>query len=127
MAKWGTLEHPGDNDVRPTQNRVQPTASDSSDQLFFIRKMGCEGYAFGVKLSSEPLRGGSRYAPCTPAQDRAPVAKKRVRTPILFHALNTGRCSNSICAVMCLPLAPYTQARNNIRQEKLDSGGGVVE
>jgi hypothetical protein len=29
--------------------------------------------------------------------------------------------------VMCLPLAPYTQARNNIRQEKLDSGGGVVE
>ena len=54
MAKWGTLEHPGDNDVRPTQNRVQPTASDSSDQLFFIRKMRCEGYAFGVKLSSEP-------------------------------------------------------------------------
>jgi hypothetical protein len=30
---------------------TQPTASDSSDQLFFIRKMRCEGTQFGVKFS----------------------------------------------------------------------------
>ena len=102
-----------------TQNRAQPTASDSSDQLFFIRKMRCEGrrYAFGVKFSSAPTQRQALRARCTPAQDRAAVAKKWVRTPILgrfgrffgprkracFHAvpLNTGRSSrfNLRCGV----------------------------
>ena len=61
---------------RRTQNRVQPTASDCSDSLFFIRKMRCESTHFGVKFSKAPLRGGRRYAPCTPAQDRAAVWRK---------------------------------------------------
>ena len=50
IAKWCTLVHPGENDVRKIVY-TQPTASDSSDQLFFIRKMRCEGTQFGVKFS----------------------------------------------------------------------------
>jgi hypothetical protein len=38
--------------------------------------MRCEGAHLGVKFSKAPLRGGRRYASCTPAQDRAAVWRK---------------------------------------------------
>ena len=46
------------------QNRVQPTASDSSDPLFFMRKMRCEGTRFGVKISKRryAAAGATRHA-----------------------------------------------------------------
>ena len=41
----------------------------------------CEGTHFGVKFSKAPLRGGRRYAPCTPAQDRAACGEKMGSNP----------------------------------------------
>ena len=42
----------------------EPTASDCSDSLFFIRKMRCESTHFGVKFSKSPLAatGATRHA-----------------------------------------------------------------
>jgi len=108
-----------------TQNRVQPTASDSSDSLFFIRKLRCEGTHFGVKLSEALLRGVRRYAPCTSAQDRAACGKINGFEPTFwgdfglfwpskkgacFHALNTGRCPR---LHLCCGVSPLIKPRKN--------------
>jgi hypothetical protein len=110
-----------------TQNRVQPTASDSSDSLFFIRKLRCEGTHFGVKLSEALLRGVRRYAPCTSAQDRAACGKINGFEPTFwgdfglfwpskkgacFHALNTGRCPR---LHLCCGVSPLNPAKIPLR------------
>jgi hypothetical protein len=92
--------------------------------------MRCESTHFGVKFYQAPLRGGRRYTPCTPAQDRAAVAKIWVRTPILgrFGAFLAEKAhvstrstlavvQDSICAVVSSPRTIHTDERKNIRQE----------
>ena len=130
------MRDPAENDVR-TQNRVQPTASDSSDLLFFIRKLRCEGTHFGAKFSKAPLRGGRRYTPCTSAQDRAACGEKMGSNPHfgailnLYLALGKRRMfprtqhwplSKTPFVLWCLPLAPYRQARKTLDRKQLDSG-----
>ena len=138
MTRWCTLVHPGENDVRKIVYSQPRAILPSSDLLFFIRKMRCEGTRYGVKFSKAPLRGGRRYAPCTPAQDRAACGEKMGSNPILgrfwiFWPSEKGAhvsthstlavVQDSICAVWCLPLAPYTQARKTSDRKQLDSGG----
>ena len=100
--------------------------------------MRCEGTRFGVKFSKAPLRGGRRYAPCTPAQDRAAVWRKNGFEPPFGAILDfvgprkkAHVSTPSTLAVVqetpfvpwCLPLAPYTQARKTSDRKQLDSGG----
>ena len=102
--------------------------------LFFIRKMRCESAHFGVKFSKAPLRGGRRYAPCTPTQDRAAVWRKNGFEPhfgaildffwprkmgkgACFHALNTGRCPRLHLCCGVSPSRAIQPGEKNMRQE----------
>ena len=81
MSEWCTLMHPGGNDVLRKIVYSQP-ASDSSDSLFFIRKMRCEGTHFGVKFSYAPLWQALRAIHACSRSSRG-GERNGVRTPIL--------------------------------------------
>ena len=100
---------------------------------------------FGVKFSKAPLRGGRRYAPCTPAQDRAAVWRKNGFEPhfgaildffglgkwekgACFHALNTGRCPRlHLCCVVSPPCAIHTGEKKHQTGNSWILAVGVVE
>ena len=124
---------------------TQPTASDSSDQLFFIRNLRCQVRIFEIFLSAATRRQALRamHACSRSSRSGEKMGSNRVRTPILgtfwaiwgFLALGKGHAStqchstlavvqDSICAVVCLPLAApsrhthrrETSYQTNIRQ-----------
>ena len=114
-----------------TQNRVQPTTSDSSDQLFKIRKMRGVKVRFWCDFFFSAATRRQAYAPCT-AQDRASVAGKWVRAlekGACFHATTltfvTGEvvrwCSKTpvrVCFSRCVPSSEFRRASASLRIPK---------
>ena len=96
--------------------------------------MRCESTHFGVKFYQAPLCGGRRYTPCTPAQDRAAVAKNMGSNPhfgaiwgvfggkgACFHALNTRRCSR-----LHLRCSVFPSHHTHRREKKHQTGNSWI-
>ena len=124
ISKWCTLVHPGENDVRKIQNyRAQPTASDSSDQLFFIRKMRCEGtllvcnflqHRYAAAGATRPMHACSRSSRGGEKMGSNPHFGANLgffgpRNRRMFPRAQHWPFKTPF-ALWCLPLAPYTQA-----------------